>query len=76
MIDYILFGAYFMKILHICTSGEYTDGHTYQENLLTKYMAKLGLDVFVIASPKAYDGFGNSIELEVPVDYIYLPYRR
>ena len=59
-----------MKILHICTSGEYTDGHTYQENLLTKYMAKLGHEVFLISSPKAYDGLGNSIELEVPVDYI------
>lgn len=39
-----------MKILHICVTGPYTDGFNYQENMLTKYQAKAGHDVYVIAS--------------------------
>lgn len=39
-----------MKILHICVTGPYTDGFNYQENLLTKYQAKNGYEVHIIAS--------------------------
>ena len=39
-----------MKILHICVTGPYTDGFNYQENMLTKYQAKAGHDVHLIAS--------------------------
>lgn len=39
-----------MKILHICVTGPYTDGFNYQENMLTKYQAKAGHEVHLIAS--------------------------
>ena len=38
-----------MKILHICVTGPYTDNLNYQENLITKYQAKAGNEVFLIA---------------------------
>lgn len=59
-----------MKILHVCTSGEYTEGFSYQDNLLTKYMVKQGWDVYLIASPLAYDEKGNTIKLPVPQSYV------
>ncbi len=59
-----------MKILHICTSGEYTDGFSYQDNLIAKYMKKDGLDVYVIASPCAYDEDGNTVFLPAPQRYV------
>lgn len=39
-----------MKILHLCLGNYFADGHTYQENLLTKYHKRLGHDVEIIAS--------------------------
>ena len=59
-----------MKILHVCTSGEYTEGFSYQDNLLTKYMVKQGWDVYLIASPLAYDENGKTVWLPVPKSYI------
>ena len=40
-----------MKVCHVCLCGPVTDNFSYQENLLTKYQAKLGMDVSMIASP-------------------------
>ena len=37
-----------MKIIHICLYGILMDGYTYQDNLLTKYHRKMGLDVTAI----------------------------
>lgn len=37
-----------MKIVHIAPGASYTEGWGYQENLLTKYQAKLGYDVTLI----------------------------
>ena len=59
-----------MKILHVCTSGEYTEGFSYQDNLLTKYMVKQGWDVYLIASPLAFDEKGKTIRLPVPQSYV------
>lgn len=42
-----------MKIVHICMT-QYSDGWTYQENMLTKYHKKLGHDVTVITSMYCY----------------------
>ena len=42
-----------MIICHICLSGPYNEGWTYQENLLSKYHAKLGHRVFLLATPYA-----------------------
>lgn len=38
-----------MKVVHICMQ-QYSDGWTYQENMLCKYHIKLGYDVTVITS--------------------------
>lgn len=73
-----------MKILHISTSGEYTDGFSYQDNLLAKYMVRLGWEVYQIASPLAYDENGQAVWLPVPQSYVNadgvhvtrLPYRK
>ena len=37
-----------MKIVHICLGGPFSDGFSYQENLITKYQVKMGLDVSLI----------------------------
>ena len=37
-----------MKIVHIAYGAIFTDGFGYQENLLTKYQAKIGHDVTLI----------------------------
>lgn len=37
------------KILHIALNGPYTEGFSYQDNLLPKYHARLGFDVAVLA---------------------------
>lgn len=43
-----------MKIVHICLTGVYTDGYSYQENLLTRYHKTLGNDVTIIANTKSF----------------------
>lgn len=43
-----------MKIVHICMS-QYSDGWTYQENMLTKYHSKEGNDVTIITSEYCYN---------------------
>ncbi len=48
-----------MKIVHICLTGVFTEGWTYQENLLSKYHSKLGYDVILIASTLSYDNNGE-----------------
>ncbi len=42
-----------MNIVHICMT-QYSDGWTYQENLLAKYHKKLGYNVYVITSMYCY----------------------
>ena len=42
------------KIIHICVGGPYTDGFTYQENILSKHHSLLGYEVTLIASPLCY----------------------
>lgn len=39
-----------MKILNISLSGEFTDGLSYQDNLLTKYQVKNGHEVMLVVS--------------------------
>lgn len=48
-----------MKIVHICLTGVFTEGWTYQENLLSKFHSKLGHDVTLIASSLMYDNGGK-----------------
>lgn len=42
-----------MRILHICMS-QYTDGWSYQENLLAKYHAAAGHEVLMLTSMRCY----------------------
>lgn len=51
-----------MRILHIALSGPYTDGFSYQENLLAKYHHILGYDTYVLASEWMYDKSGQLIK--------------
>ena len=39
-----------MKILHVCLSGYFSEGWSYQDNLIVKAHASMGHDVFVFAS--------------------------
>lgn len=59
-----------MKILHICVTGPYTDGFNYQENMLTKYQAKAGHEVHLIASQWKWSK-GGKIEKHVG-DNVYV----
>ena len=43
-----------MKIVHLCLCGTFTDGFSYQENMLAKYHAMMGYDVSVITSLTYY----------------------
>ncbi len=47
------------KIVHICLTGIYADKYTYQDNLLTKYHAKLGYTVEIIATTDSYSDKGG-----------------
>lgn len=52
-----------MKIVHICPTM--TDGFSYQENYLTKYHRRLGLDVTVITSLWVYGTKGEMEKSDV-----------
>ena len=44
-----------MIILHIFFTGPFSEGHTYQENLLSKYHALLGHEVYFLTGCYAWD---------------------
>ena len=48
-----------MKILHLILLGSYTDGFSYQENLLPKYHKKAGHEVSIITSCLVRDDNGE-----------------
>lgn len=48
-----------MKIVHLCLAGPMTDGWAYQENLITKYHARSGLEVTAISSQWVYGSKGQ-----------------
>lgn len=48
-----------MKIVHVCLTAPYTDGWSYQENLLVKYHKLLGNNVTVITNTWKYDSNGK-----------------
>lgn len=52
-----------MKILHICVGGPYTDGWNYQENIITKYQAREGHDVSLIAATWEWGDSGKIKEV-------------
>ena len=50
-----------MKIIHVTLCGPYSDGWSYQENMLAKYHKKMGLEVCMIASQWSYDSDGKLV---------------
>ena len=59
-----------MKIVHLCISAFYIDNYSYQENMLTKYHAKMGHNVTVIASLLSFDAKGKLCYLSTPSEYV------
>lgn len=49
------------KIVHICLNSLFTDGWSYQDQLLSKYHKKMGLDVTVLTSHWINDDKGNIV---------------
>ena len=58
-----------MKIVHICLGGPFTDGWTYQDNLLPKYHVKQGNIVVVIASQNIWNDKGD-IDVNNNTNYV------
>ena len=52
-----------MKVVHLCLACFYPDGDSYQENMLPKYHARMGLETAVIASLVSFDENGQNIYL-------------
>ena len=53
-----------MKILHVCLCGPYTDGYSYQDNLLPLKHKTMGNDVMLICSVNSYNGKGERVQLD------------
>ncbi len=51
-----------MKILNICMGAPFTEGYTYQDNLLSEYQAKLGHEVTVLTTTRTRDANGHITE--------------
>lgn len=58
-----------MKIVHVCICGPYTNGWSYQENILAKYHKKLGYEVTVITSKWVYQNSSKLVKKDVEIDY-------
>ena len=52
------------KIVHICLVGPYSDGFSYQENIMTKYHKRMGYEVSVICSNKMFNNNGKVVVCE------------
>lgn len=71
------------KVVHLCLANFYTDGYSYQENMLPKFHQKLGYETAIIASLDTFNKAGQFVqysgdlayrnEYDIPVRR--LPYR-
>lgn len=71
------------KVVHLCLANFYTDGYSYQENMLPKFHQKLGYETEIIASLDTFNKAGQFVqysgdlayrnEYDIPVRR--LPYR-
>lgn len=59
-----------MKIVHLCLSAVFSDGFSYQENILPKYHVKMGHDVSVITNLFTWSKEGKGVYYESPVTYM------
>lgn len=58
-----------MRILHLCLGAFYIDNYSYQENMLTKYHARMGHDVYVITSLFTFGEDGRGTYLNHAMEY-------
>ena len=58
-----------MKVLNICMGAPFTEGYTYQDNLLSECQARLGHQVTVLTSTRTRDANGAITET-MPVDKV------
>lgn len=54
-----------MRIVHICLNGPFTEGLTYQENLLTKYQSRMGNEIIVITTEYYWNADGKLQKSEI-----------
>ena len=52
-----------MKVLNICLGASFTEGYTYQDNLLSEYQAKLGHEVTVLTTTRTRDAAGKITQI-------------
>lgn len=70
-----------MNIVHICLTGGYTEGFTYQENYLAKYHAKMGNNVILITTQYCWhkdkwgECFDTNYQNQDNVKIIRIPYK-
>lgn len=57
-----------MKLVHLCLVGAYNEGWTYQENLLSKYHARLGYDVTLLCIQLEY--YEGKLRISQEKDYV------
>lgn len=48
-------------LVHICLIAPYSDGFSYQENVLSKYHSKMGYETYVLASKFSWDSSGKVV---------------
>ena len=53
-----------MKIVNVIINGVYTDGYSYQENLLPKYHKLNGNDTYIITSNNKFSTGDNIVKVE------------
>lgn len=58
-----------MRICHLCMNGPYNDGWNYQENILPKYHAKQGHEVYQLVTRYMWDG-NEQIIYDGPSEYV------
>lgn len=51
-----------MKILHFCMGAPFTEGYSYQDNLLTEYQHKHGHEVMIVTSTRTRNSEGKIVE--------------
>lgn len=50
------------KVVHLCLANFYTDGYSYQENMLPKFHQKLGYETAIIASLDTFNKAGQFVQ--------------
>lgn len=54
-----------MRILHFCMGAPFTEGYSYQDNMLTEYQQKLGHEVRVVTTTRTRGDGGRIVNTDV-----------